>query len=75
MDAALFAVDVDVDVAAFADRQVELGRLKVLRKVRIVIVLAVKFAEGQNVAVKCQPCLYGIVQDFFIEYGQDTGQA
>ena len=74
-DAALFAVDVDVDVAAFADRQVELGRLKVLRKVRIVIVLAVKFAEGQNVAVKCQPCFYGIVQDFFIEYGQDTGQA
>ena len=47
MDAALFAVDVDVDVAAFADRQVELGRLKVLRKVRIVIVLAVKLLKGK----------------------------
>ena len=66
MDAALFTVDVDIDVTAFADGKIELRRLEVFRKIRIVVVLAVKFAEGQNVAVKGQARLYGIVQDFFI---------
>ena len=75
MDAALFAVDVDVDVTAFADRQVELGRLEVLRQIRIVVVLAVEFAERQDVAMQGQAGFDGIMQNFFIEYGQDAGQA
>ncbi len=75
MDTALFAVDIDVDVAAFANRQVELGRLEVLRQIGIVVVLAVEFAERQDVAMQGQAGFDGIMQYFFIEYGQDAGQA
>ncbi len=46
VDAALLAVDVDVDITALANRQVELGRLEVFRQIGIVIVLAVELHDG-----------------------------
>ena len=75
VDAALFAVDFDIHVAALADGQVKLGRLEVFRQIRIIVVFAVKFAVRQNVAVQCQPCFDGKVEHFLIEDRQHAGQA
>mgnify|MGYP000110740932 CR=1 FL=1 len=73
-DAFLLACNIDIDPAMLDDWQIILGRLPVLRQIRIVVVLAVEFAERQDVAMQGQAGFDGIMQYFFIEYGQDAGQ-
>ena len=67
MNAACLAPDFDIDIAIEADRQIILGCLEILWQIGIVIILTVEFAERQDIAVKCQSGLYGIMENFLIE--------
>ena len=70
-----FAVDFDIEVAVFTDRQVKLRGLEVLREVRVVIVLAVEFAEAGDLAVQCETGADSVFEDFLIQDWQHARQA
>lgn len=74
-DALLLTVDVDVDPAVLSDRQVVLGRLPVLRQVRIVVVLAVELAVLVDRTVRREAGLDAELDDALVDRRQNARQA
>lgn len=74
-DALLLAIDIDVDPAVLSDWQVVLGRLPVLRQVRIVVVLAVELAVLVDCAVRREAGLDAELDDTLVDRRQDARQA
>lgn len=66
-DLFLFSVYFDIKMASFADWKIELRCLEVLRKIRIIIILAVKLAEAGNLAIQGKACTYCKFQYSFIQ--------
>lgn len=62
-------------MAVLADGQVVLGGLEILRQVRVVVVLAVEFAEAGDLAVQRKARAHGKFEDFLVQDRQDPGQA
>ena len=69
-DTAYFPIHFHVEIAMFTDWQVKLGSLEILRKVRIVIILSVKFAETGDFAVQCQSGTHSKFKYFLIQHRQ-----
>ena len=74
-DALLLTVDVDVDPAVLSDRQVVLGRLPVLRQVRVIVVLAVELAVLVDRTVRREAGLDAELDDALVDRRQNTRQA
>ena len=70
-----FAAHFDIQITAFADRQVILRGLEVFRQVRIIVVLAVKFAVSGNFAIQSQAGTNRKLQHFFVQHRQYAGQS
>ena len=70
-----FAVDFDIEVAVFTDRQVELRGLEILRKIGVIIVFAVEFAEAGDLAVQSKTGADSVFEDFLIQDRQHARQA
>ena len=69
-----FTAYFDVQIAVFADRQIILRGLEIFRQVRVIVVLAVKFAVMRNFAVQCQSGADRKFQHFFVQYRQHAWQ-
>ena len=74
-DTFLLAIHIDVYPAMLDDWQVILGRLPVLRQVRIVVVLAVELAVFVDGAIRRETCLDGKLDDALVDGRQYARQA
>ena len=66
---------IDIHIAMLTDGQVKLRGLEVLRQIRIVVVLAVKFAEMVDFAIHSETGLDGKLNDPTVYYRQNAGQS
>ena len=66
---------IDVNPAVLGDGQIVLGGLKILRQIRIVIILSVKFAVLVDRAVRRKPRLDRELYDAAVDDRQDARQA
>ena len=71
----VFAINGDFHIAVFSNRQIVLGNLIGLGKIRVEIILAVEFAEFGNGAVGGQTGFNRVFEHFFIKHRKRPRQA
>ena len=69
-DTLRLTVDLEIDIAVFTDRYIELRNLICLRQIRIEIVLSVGLAQLVDAAVGRNTHLRGIVDNLLVEHRQ-----